>query len=430
MNPSNPWLRRGRFLVLALAAASAGAAAAGTPVSLSLWLHAGPGPERDVVQESLRRFNAAHPDIRVELAALAEGGYTEQLELAARKRSLPCLLELDGPTVAHWAEGGHLLPLDGLPGIDRLQRHLLRTIVQQGTYRDRLYSLGQYDSGLALWGNRRLLQKAGVRIPVGTRHPWTLDELESALQALKKSGVPKPMDMKFNYGIGEWLTYGFSPILQSFGGDLVERGSATPRASGVLNGPASVRALQVLQNWVRQGWVDAATKDDDDFVKGRSAISHVGHWVYRDYRKALGDDLVLMPMPRFGPKAVTGAGSWSWAVSAGCPNPQAAAQLLAHLMSRDEVLRVTQANGAVPATLDAVLASPDHGVDGPLRLYVDQILEGTARVRPRTSHYPVITLAFSTALRAIASGADVKTELDRAAALIDSTVKNQPAIPR
>lgn len=408
--------------VLHAAMACACMPALAAPAVLTLWLHAGPGPEREVVADSLRRFNAANADVRVELGSLPEGGYTEQLEAAARQRQLPCVLDVDGPTVAYWAAGGHLMPLDMLPGLDALRRGLLRTIAQQGSYQGRLYSLGQYDSGLALWGNRRLLQKAGVRIPTSTRAPWTLDELEAALQALKKSGVPHPMDMKFSYGIGEWFTYGFSPIVQSFGGDLLDRRSQPPRAAGAINGPAAVRAMQTLQNWVRQGWVDAGGQGGDDFVKGRAALSYVGHWVYRDYRRSLGDDLVLMPMPRFGAKPVTGAGSWSWAVSAACPHPQAAARLLQHLMSRDEVLRITHANGAVPATLDAVLASPDYGIDGPLRLYVDQIVEGTARVRPETPAYPAITRAFAAAVRAIVDGADVKTQLDHAAVQIDAAL--------
>jgi len=411
------------------ALACAGVPAMAAPAVLSLWLHAGPGPEREVVAESLRRFNAANPDVRVELASVPEGSYTEQIEAAARLRKLPCVLDIDGPTVAYWAAGGHLMPLETLPGLDGLRRGLLRTIAQQGSYHGRLYSLGQYDSGLALWGNRKLLQKAGVRIPTGTRAPWTLEELESALQALKKAGVPHPMDMKFSYGIGEWFTYGFSPIVQSFGGDLVDRRSQPPRATGTLNGPQAVRAMQVLQNWVRQGWVDAGERGGDDFVKGRAGLSYVGHWVYRDYREALGNDLVLMPMPRFGTRPVTGAGSWSWAVSAGCPHPRAAARLLQHLMSREEVLRVTRANGAVPATLDAVLASPDYGIDGPLRLYVDQIVEGTARVRPETPAYPVITKAFAAAVRAVVDGADPKTELDRAAAQIDAALAKSSSPP-
>ena len=64
--------------------------------------------------------------------------------------------------------------------------------------------------------------------------------------------------------------------------------------------PEAVKALTTLQSWDKQGYVNPATKNDGDFAQGKSAISWVGHWAYNDYRKALGDDLVLIPMPRFG----------------------------------------------------------------------------------------------------------------------------------
>ena len=41
------------------------------------------------------------------------------------------------------------------------------------------------------------------------------------LQALPE--VEYAIDLKMNYGAGEGFTYGFSPIVQSFGGDLIDR---------------------------------------------------------------------------------------------------------------------------------------------------------------------------------------------------------------
>ena len=39
---------------------------------------------------------------------------------------------------------------------------------------------------------------------------------------------------------------------------------------------------------MRAGYVNAATRDDADFSKGRSALSYVGYWTYATYRQALG----------------------------------------------------------------------------------------------------------------------------------------------
>ncbi|WP_085316424.1 extracellular solute-binding protein [Derxia lacustris] len=389
---------------------------------IAMWVHSGAGPEADAYAASADAFNAGSADIKIDLVRLPEGSYGNQISAAALARKLPCVLEFDGPNVYNYAWSKKIVPLDGYPELARLKDSLLPSLQQQGTYAGRLYTLAQFDSGLAIWGNRKLLTQAGVRIPAGLDDAWKLDEFETALVRLKQAGVPYPLDMKFNYGVGEWSSYGFAPIVQSFGGDLIERVQLR-RATGLLNGEASVKALTALQGWIKAGYVNAATKDDSDFVKGRAALSYVGHWVYRDYRKALGSDLVLIPMPRFGARAVTAAGSWNLGISSDCKSPEAAAKVLAFLMTPAEINRITDANGAIPATTEALAASRDYRDGGPLRLYVEQ-LRRIAVVRPKTPAYPAISGAFAEALNNIAAGADVKHELDRAAKKIDENIED------
>lgn len=412
-------------LAAALACMATGAYA---QARLSMWVHAGPGPEADAYVAAVQAFNQAHPDVKVELVKLPEGSYSDQVNAAALARKLPCVLDFDGPNVYNYAWSQKIIPLDGFPELAAARADMLPSLVRQGTYNGRLYSVGQFDSGLALWANRKLLEKAGVRIPAKVQQAWDYAEFEAALKKLKAAGVPYPLDMKFNYGAGEWFTYGFSPLVQSFGGDLIDR-NGFKTASGVINGEGAVHAMSMLQNWVRAGYVNAATKDDADFVKGKSAISYVGHWTYKTYKSALGDDLVLVPMPKFGSRAVTGAGSWNFGISADCKDPKAAARLLAHLMSPAEVLRVTQANGAVPGTGAALAQSKEHGPNGPLRLYAEQIRERIALVRPETPAYPVITQAFSEAVNNIVAGGIVKKELDRAAKKIDRAIEDNRGYP-
>ena len=412
----------------ALAAAALMGGTAATAETISMWVHAGPGPERDAYVASVKAFNEASKDHRIELITLPEGSYSDQVNAAALAKKLPCVLDFDGPSVYNYAWSGKIIPLDGLPIGQAAKQEMLPTLVRQGTYNAKLYSVGQYDSGLAIWGNKKLLDKAGMRIPSRLEEAWTLAEFEDGLKKLKAAGVPAPLDMKFNYGIGEWITYGFSPIVQSFGGDLIDR-KGYKSAEGVLNGPGAVKALGIVQNWARNGWVNPATRDGGDFESGRSALSYVGHWVYNDYRKALGNDLVLIPMPRFGDKPVTGAGSWNFGISSDCKNPQAAAKVLEHLMSQAEIERVTALNGAVPGTRTALVKSKNYSEGGPLRLYVDQILKGVALVRPQTPAYPAITTAFAEAVNNIVNGRDVKKELDRAVKKIDQTIEDNKGYP-
>jgi multiple sugar transport system substrate-binding protein len=396
--------------------------------TVTLWVHAGPGPEAQAYAASVAAFNQKNKDIKVDLVKLPEGSYSDQVNAAAVAHKLPDLLDFDGPNVYNYAWTKRIVPLDGYPELAALKGELLPSLLHQGTYNGKLYSLGQFDSGLAIWGSRKLLAQAKVRIPAGVQDAWSRAEFEAALKALKANGVQTPLDMKFNYGIGEWISFGFSPLIQSFGGDLIDR-NGFRTAQGAINGPGAVNAMTMLQGWIKAGYVNPANKDDACFVKGVCALSYVGHWVYQDYKKALGADLVLIPMPKFGSRAVTGAGSWNFGISADSRNPQAAAKVLAHLMSTPEILRVCQANGAMPGTLKALAESKEYGPKGELQVYVQQAKAGISKVRPETPAYPVITTAFAEAVENILAGAEPKKELDRAASKIDQNIEDNQGYP-
>lgn len=319
------------------------------------------------------------------------------------------------------AWSGYLQPIDRLMPKPLLD-DVLPSILAQGRYDGRLYSLGQFDSGLALWGNRRLLDKAGVRIP--TLHaPWTLAEFEQVLDKLSKlPGAAAAIDMGAVKGSDEFYAYAYSPILQGFGGDLIERNHYRS-AKGVLDGPQSVAAMTRLQQWLKKGWFrDNAESVVDDFVNGKVALAWFGHWQYSWYSRQLGKDLVLLPMPDFGHGIKTGMGSWSWAISSTCKEPEGAADFLSFLMSEREILRMTAVNGAVPGRRSVLVKSPLYGERGPLKLYVQQINAGLAVPRPQTPAYRTISKMFANAAAAIIAGADVQTELSRAAAEIDRDI--------
>jgi multiple sugar transport system substrate-binding protein len=391
---------------------------------ISLWFHSGTGGERDVIAAQVNAFNAKSDKYQIQAVELPQGSYNDQVNAGALINQLPCLLDFDGPNLYNYAWGGYLVPLDDLIPAD-VKSDLLPSIVAQGTYNKKLYSVGTFDSGLALWGNKSLLEKAGVRIPKGVDDAWTLEEFEGALAALKKvDGIKFPIDMKFNYGKGEWYTYGFAPILQSFGGDLINR-ETYASASGVLDSDASVKAMTAFQSWVKNGYANAAETTDDSFTaKKTSALAFVGHWIYGDAKKNLGDDLLLLPMPKFGDKPVTGMGSWNWGVTKNCADPAGAAEFLKFVLQADEVLRMTDANGAVPATKSALAKSKLFGEGGELNIYVRQLSNGTAVPRPVTPAYPAITKAFAEAVDDIAKGGDVQAALTKAAKSIDADIED------
>jgi multiple sugar transport system substrate-binding protein len=383
---------------------------------LTVWAHAGRESERTTLEAQLRRFEARNPGVRVRLTFIPEGSYNGQVQAAALAGHLPDLLELDGPYLYSYAWQGRLRALDErLP--EAVRDDLLPSLISQGTWRGRLYGVGVFDSGLGLWADRRALARAGVRIPSGPEDAWDGEEFRTVLDRLAgHSPDGRVLDLKLNY-TDEWFTYAFSPLIQSAGADLVHRENRAG-ASGALDAPAAVRAMGEIQHWIESGYVDP-NLDDAAFVQGRVPLAWGGHWNYPAYREALGGDLLLLPLPRLGPRLVTGQGSWQWAITREAGQPELAAALLTFLLQPEQVLEMSRANGAVPAMRRAVAESDDYGPGGPLHLFVRQLEEGFAVPRPRTPAYPVITAAFARAFRDIRHGAPVQETLARAARHID-----------
>jgi len=389
--------------------------------SLSVWAHAGQAAERVILEQQARSFNETQSEIRVDLTFIPERTYNAQVQAAAIAGELPDLLELDGPYLANYAWQGHLISLGDLLS-PAIRQDLLPSITAQGTYANRLYGIGTFDSGLALYARRSQLEQAGMRIPQHPDEAWTLTEFGQLLLALRDNDEDGAvLDLKLNYP-DEWFSYAFSPILQSAGGDLIQR-DGYQTSQGVLNGRAAVSAMTELQNWVQDGLVDP-NLDDAAFTSGRTALSWAGHWEYRRYHEAFGDDLVLVPLPDFGKGARTGQGSWLWTITRNSSDPIAAMRFIEYLLQPEEIQAITDANGAVPATRSAVALSPAYRVEGPLHLFVAQLAEGYAVPRPQTPAYPVISSAFRRAFADVRNGAPVKETLDDAAAVIDQDIRD------
>lgn len=392
------------------------------PVHVSVWFHTGQPAERNVIEAQVKEFNARRSDVEVDLTLIPEGAYSAQVQAASLAGDLPDLLELDGPLLARYAWQGLLAPLEPLLPSE-IRKDLIPSIVRQGTYRGTLFGVGTFDSGLGLFADGEQLAKARLRIPDGTADAWSATEFTQVLKALAEHDSDgQVLDLKRNYR-GEWFTYAFSPVLWSAGADLIDRERLT--ASGVLDGPRAVAAVSQIQGW--RGYVDPNI-DDAAFVSGRVALSWVGHWEYPRYREALGERLIVLPLPDFGNGSRTGQGSWQWAITKKAQHPEAAARFLGFLLETEQVLRMAAANGAPPATRTAMVRSPLYGEGGALRLFAAQ-LEHSAVPRPNTPAYPTVTSAFQQAMADILAGGDVQAALSRAAQLIDRDVADNRGYP-
>ncbi|MFI7500177.1 extracellular solute-binding protein [Streptomyces sp. NPDC049687] len=421
----------GVALVLPLATLAACGSGSGTDASaeagsgkgtISVWAHQGQKSEDTALQNAVKSFNSSQARIKVELKLIPGNDYTKTIT-ATDASKLPDVMEFDGPTMANFVYNKKLAAMDDYVS-SKTMANATDASKSQGEIDGKHYGLGMYDSGLGIYGNKKLLDAAGVKYPTSLSDDWTADQFTAALGALKaKDSDGKPLDLQENNGYAtEWGTYGFAPIVWSAGGSLLKDG----KAEGALDTPAVVSAMKTFQSW--KTYVDPNT-DGNAFAKGRVALSWVGHWMYPAYSKALGSDLVVLPLPDFGNGPKTGQGSWAWGIGANSKNAKAAGAFLDFLLNDANVTAMTTANGAPPATRTALAASPLYKQGGPLQLFAEQLAKPcgdsditkscVAVTRPVTAGYPTVTAKFSDALNAVYGGDDPKSALEKAARGID-----------
>ncbi len=232
-----------------------GAAMAQT--DLSMWYHgAGNEVESKIINQIVSDFNASQTDWKVTLQAFPQGAYNDSVVAGALAGNLPDILDVDGPVMPNWAWAGYMQPLT----IDesKIAGFLPGT---KGMWGGKLYSIGLWDAAVALVTRQSYLDELGLRTPT-VDAPWTAAEFQGALDAAKASGK---FEYAFDPGMawtGEWYPYAFSPFLQSFGGDIVDR-STYKTAEGALNGDAAMAFGNWWQGLFTGGYAQASQDPAD-----------------------------------------------------------------------------------------------------------------------------------------------------------------------
>ncbi len=394
---------------------------------LTAWVIDGES-ERPYFVQLEKAFNKEYATKGLTLKIKPIPGYGDAIRAAFMSKDLPDLIMVDGPNMANHVWSKMLRPIDQMVDPATLKA-LIPGVVAQGTYGPdkHIYLLSQGDSSVALWGNKRYLERAGVEVPKSPDKAWDYDQFTAVLAKLKAvPGVKWPLDLKLNYS-GEWLTYGYYPFIKSAGGDIVD--PKNWKAQGTINSPVTVGAIKNIKSWIDKGYVVPATAGDNRFFGDKTAaLAWVGNWMWRAHSQALGDDLVLIPAPRFGSRSYAPNGGWGWAVPATAQRTDDIAKFLNFVLSKEQVAAWSNITGYIPARADAAELTKLYSKDGKARLLAVQAQE-IAVVRPIHPAYPVISSAFGKALSSIFEGADAQKALDKAASTIDEDIEDNNGYP-
>ncbi len=390
------------------------------PETITMWYHgAGNDTERELLTNIIDDFNAEQNECRITREDFPQDAYNESVIAAALDGSLPDIIDVDGPVMPNWAWAEYMQPLsidpsayaDFLPGAI-------------GSWNGEVYSLGLWDAAIAMFARQSVLEANGIRIPT-LDDPWSFEEFDGILETLQASGE---FDYALDLGMawtGEWYPYAFSPLLQSFGGDIIDR-SDYQSAEGVLNGPEAQAFGDWWQSLFDRGLAPGTSQDGADretgFVDGRYALQWNGNWAALGALEAFGDDMLYLPAPDFGHGPKIGAASWQFGVSSTSDNPECANAFIEFAIDDKYLASFSDGIGLIPSTPGAAALTQNYTAGGPLEVFFE-LSNQQGLIRPPTPAYLNAAVVFEKALADIANGADVLTALDAAVDEIDADIE-------
>ncbi|THB69102.1 MAG: extracellular solute-binding protein [Desulfovibrio sp.] len=385
------------------------------PTTLELWSPA-QGAEAELLRSQIEAYNDSQQDVVVEVY-FPDDPYLEAVDAASSLGETPDILMVPSSLVAYYAWQGAIISLDGYVG-DEMRNDFLATTLSQGAYEGELYGLAAVESCLVMFANNMFMHQTLARVPEGAEDPWTNEEFHEVLMRLSRlHALDAAMDVHADqFTSTEFMNFVFHPMFAGQGGALLN--PETSLAADAFNSTQSLAAFGLIADWFNAGYA-LAEQDEDLFIQEKAGLSFTGEWAWEPYSRALGDKLLVLPMPILGETPATTSSSWSWAVSSASDNPDQAWDCLAFLLGSTRILQTSTVTGAVPARKSAAEHSAVYGENGPLRILVVQ-LDSIGVARPDSPAYGLVSRIFAETLLSLAGGGDVVQTVGDATQHLDS----------
>lgn len=290
------WSRTAGVALLGLAAVVI-AACGGSPSSTSteptadiqIYSQKDPGLE-DLLKQQITEFQGLHKTITVKIVHYETEQLRTNFQTAAIAHAGPELVYGPNDNIGPWVTLKILQPIDTVMGQDFV-KEFSPNAVGAATYKGHVYAAPDINGNhLMLLYNKKLVTGAP---------PATTDNLIDQARALT---VPSKQQygIAFNENEAFWLM----PWLGGFGGAVFDA-STKP----TLNTQAMQDAL-AFERYLKTSGVAPATADyakaDSLFTSGQAAFLINGDWSLSGYKKALGDNFGIAPLP-----VVSKTGKWA-----------------------------------------------------------------------------------------------------------------------
>jgi multiple sugar transport system substrate-binding protein len=331
-------------------------------------------------------------------------------------------MRMDNTWISRFAKEGALQAVDGFPGFKQIVADSFKATMDTNLFEGKYYGVPLDTNTRVAIYNKELLAKAGATEP-----PKTIEELVTLAKNLKTQGK------YFGITIGGSNTWDFSPWFWTLGGKYTD--DSYTKATGYINSPESVKALDTIISWKDQGLLAPpilggapgtweGLRGDKGVAASYLMISD-GPWFF----SLLGDAAVKGSMiPAIMPAGPDGkghsvVGGEDMVIFKGAKHPNEAWLFSQFMLSQDIQVLMTLKTGEIPTNVNAAKSDQLKSIYY-LQPYLDEMATAYARTpTPKWNEISdVIGKSFESVLRKKVTS---QAALDKAAKDIDTILSTK-----
>ena len=326
---------------------------------LTWWDTSDPKNEGPAFQELIKKFNAQHPNVKIDYQSVPFAEAQNKFKTAAEAKSgAPDILRAEVAWVPEFASLGYLYALEGTD-LAKDQADFLPTPMSSTMFDGKTYGVPQVTDSLGLLYNKALFEKAGI-----SEAPKSWAEVKTTAKAIKDK---TDADGLFINAGGYFLL----PFIYGEGGDLVD----VDAKKIIVNSDQNVAGIKVAQDLVKSGAAMKPPANDAYgtmmtlFKEQKVAMIINGPWEVNNIRNApkFGgvENLGIAPVPAGSAKAGAPVGGHDYVVWSGMPDAKAdaAVAFIGFMSSAESQAFLAEELGLLPTRksaydLDGVKSNP------------------------------------------------------------------------
>lgn len=396
-------------------AASTGSSGADSDgkIHLQYWTSATDPKPKEVTNEMIAEFEAANPDIKVDVQFLPFNEYFEKVTIAFGGGNPPDVLWVDSTMTTSYGDQGLLASLEPyLTDDDRAD--FFPNPLADMTYNGEIQSIPLHQSTEGLVYVKEVMDAAGVTPPTSYADGWTWAEMLEAMHKVVDSGV----DWGYSptYGIGQYSVY---PLIYAEGGGVYD--SDNQRFEGVLDSPETVNAVRLWGELYSKEKLAPLEVLPDMLGTKQLAFQETNPFTAVDIMEKYPDlEVGVAPLP-CDTRCAVASGGWHVGIAKASKNQEAAWKLVNALAGPEGAAKWSERTHYLPARQSAYDANESWITQQPWSVFWEG-LQDHAVARPRTALFQLYADELDSVLRDAARGTDPEGPLQTAASKLQKAV--------